>query len=202
MNMFQGRIPCRGSFRGRIWPAPAYIIGVWGFAPSGVQELAPGQGVRDKASPEAERFLAFARPKERQICPILANLGKRQTSHYRLLSFHNVGLGVRLVRGFIRTQRLFPQDQPQRLRTRCELQRLRRWGYANGQDMQACGAPVWGPRTRCPHCKILEHMTRRKTFYKCSQGVIVEHEHSVLEWKCSVSVLSTNSMHFAATTEQ
>jgi len=53
------------------------------------------------------------------------------------------------------------------------------------------------------HCKNLEHMTRRKTFYKMFPGCsVVEHEHSVLEWKCSVGVLSTNSMHSAATTEQ
>ena len=38
------------------------IMGVWGCAPSGVQSKgrAPGQGVRGRSPPEAERFLVLS----------------------------------------------------------------------------------------------------------------------------------------------
>jgi len=44
------------------------IMGVWGGAPSGVQEQSPWWGVRGAKPPEAESFLVLERPTERQNC--------------------------------------------------------------------------------------------------------------------------------------
>jgi len=46
-------------------------LGSGGLGPSGVQRQSPWLEDQYAKPPEAQSFLAFTRPKERQICPIL-----------------------------------------------------------------------------------------------------------------------------------